>query len=135
MTEQTIALLISNALTEAKRQAIAVTISIVDTGGHLIALQRMEGCSFFALEASQKKAVTASQLKSPTHILADIGQKIPQLQQAFDKNPAILILPGGFPLFLEGKLIGGLGVAGGDFEQDKTVGEAACNFLNKKLPI
>ncbi len=98
-------------------------------GGHLIALHRMDGCSFFGIDVSQKKAVTSSQLKAPTHILADIVQKVPELQKAFDKNLSILTIAGGFPITQSGQIIGGIGISGGDFNQDKTVGEKAIQSL------
>ena len=115
--------IITAVLAEAKLLNIPITVSVVDLGGHLIALQRMEGCSYFGIDASQKKAVTASQPKAPTHILSDITQKFPELQKAFDKNPAVLVLAGGFPVFQNGKIIGGLGISGGDFNQDKLIAE------------
>ena len=121
--------LISSALNEATKQNIAVTISIVDLGGHLVALHRMDGCSFFGIDVSQKKAITSSQLKAPTHALADITQKVPELQKAFDKNLSILIIAGGFPILQNGQVIGGIGISGGDFNQDKTIGEKAVQSL------
>lgn len=121
--------LMQAALDEAARLDVNITVSVVDMGGHLVAVQRMEGCGFLALESSRKKAVTASQLKSPTHVLGEIEQKIPSLQRAFDKDANLLTLPGGFPLFVAGQLIGGLGVAGGDFEQDKLVAEKAAQAI------
>ena len=125
MTEETINTILTTALNEAKALKIPITVSIVDLGGHLMALQRMEGCSFFGIEVSRKKAVTAAQLKTPTHILSDITQKIPELQKAFDKNADILTIAGGFPIFQNGQVIGGLGISGGDFNQDKLIAEKA----------
>ncbi len=125
MTEELISKLIEAALSEAKALKIPITVSIVDMGGHLIALQRMMGCSYFGIDVSQKKAITASQLKAPTHILSGITQKYPELQKAFDKNLFILAIAGGFPIFQNGQIIGGIGISGGDFIQDKTIGEKA----------
>ena len=96
--------IITAVLAEAKLLNIPITVSVVDLGGHLIALQRMEGCSYFGIDASQKKAVTASQLKAPTHILPDITQKFPELQKAFDKNPSVLVLRAVFQYFKTEKL-------------------------------
>ena len=129
MTKHLIDKLISTAIDEATKLNVAITISIVDLGGHLVALYRMDGCSFFGIDASQKKAVTASQLKTPTHILSDITQKIPELQKAFDKNLSVLTIAGGFPITQKGQIIGGLGISGGDFDQDKKIGEKAIASL------
>lgn len=129
MTRELIDKLISLALLKATNQNIAVTVSIVDLGGHLIALHRMDGCSFFGIDISQKKAITSSQLKAPTHVLADITQKVPELQKAFEKNFLILTIAGGFPIIQNGQVIGGLGISGGDFNQDKIIGEKAIQSL------
>ncbi len=130
MTEELINKLISISIAEAKALKILITISIVDMGGHLTALQRMDGASFFSIDVSQKKAVTASQLKAPTPILQDITQKMPELEKAFAKNLSILAIAGGFPIMQNGKIIGGLGITGGDFNQDKTIGEKAILALS-----
>ena len=109
---------------EAQRQNIPVTVAIVDTGGHVRALVRQEGCSYFALESSRLKAVTASQLRIPSHVVGELGQKFPALQASFATNPAISGLPGGFPLVWQNVVVGGIGIAGGNFEQDQAIGAA-----------
>ena len=131
MKSDAVEILLAAALAEATVLKVNITVAVVDTGGHLLGLRRSENCSFFALEASQKKAVTASQLNMPTHLLAEIGEKIPALQKAFDKDPKVLTLPGGFPVVLAGTVMGGLGIAGGDFAQDKAIGEKALAALSK----
>ena len=130
MTEELISKLIEAALSEAKALKIPITVSIVDMGGPLIALQRMMGCSYFGIDVSQKKAITASQFKAPTHVLSDITQKMPELQKFFDTNLSILMLAGGFPILQNGQIIGGIGISGGDFIQDKTIGEKAVLAIN-----
>ena len=130
MNQEVIQKLIQAAIHEAGQLKVSITVSIVDMGGHMVALQRMEACSFLALESSRKKAITASQLNSPTHVLGDIEQKISALQRAFDKDLTLLTLPGGFPITFAGQIIGGLGVAGGDFEQDKLIAQKAVQSLS-----
>lgn len=130
MHSESIDKVIAAALAAAREQNISITVSIVDLGGHLIALRRMDASSFLGIEASRKKAVTASQLKTPTHVLSDVGQKVPELQQAFNKDLNILTIAGGFPIVVEGRVVAGLGISGGDFNQDKAVGEMALSALS-----
>ena len=129
MNQDVIQKIIQAAINEATLLSVNITVSVVDMGGHLVALQRMAGCSFLALDSSQKKAVTASQLNSPTHILGEIEQKIPALQRAFDKDSHLLTLPGGFPIMISEHTVGGLGVSGGDFNQDKLIAQKAAQAL------
>ena len=122
--------LIDQALTAGLAMAaqlnVPATITIVDTGGHLRALVRQADCSYFALESSRKKAVTASQLKIPSATIGTISQQVPQLQAAFAANSEITGLPGGVPIRVHGQVVGGLGAAGGDFKQDQQIAEAAA---------
>lgn len=125
--------LINHILKSAQEAAgqlnLAITLTLVDTGGHVRAVLRQEGCSYFALESSRQKAVTASQLRIPSHVVAELGQKFPALEASFLANPDISGLPGGFPVHWQGAVLGGLGIAGGNFEQDRTIGEAALAGL------
>ena len=116
---------------EAQRQGLPVTLTVVDTGGHVRAVLRQEGCSYFALESSRQKAVTASQLRMPSHVVGEIGKTFPVLEASFSRNPDILSLPGGFPVVWQGEVIGGLGVAGGNFEQDQAIAQAAVAAVLK----
>ncbi|WP_332369542.1 GlcG/HbpS family heme-binding protein [Spirosoma telluris] len=93
------------------------------------AVIRQKGCSYFALESSRQKAVTSSQLKLPSHVVGEIGQKFPLLQASFVANPVISGLPGGFPIQWENEVVGGLGIAGGHFEQDQSIGNKAIASL------
>ena len=129
MKEDLIDKIIKAGLLEASNLKIGITLSIVDVGGHLLALRRTEGSSFFGIEVSKKKAITASQLKVPTHVLADIGQKLPELQKAFDKDVNIVTIAGGFPIVVDGNIVGGIGISGGDFNQDKMIGEKALEAI------
>lgn len=129
MTQTLIEAVLLAAQQEAQRQQLPVTVTIVDTGGHVRALVRQEGCSYFALESSRLKAVTASQLRLPSHVVGELSQQFPALHASFAANPAISGLPGGFPLVWQNEVIGGIGVAGGNFEQDRAIGTAGAAAL------
>lgn len=126
MTQAFVEAVVAAAQQEAQRHQVPVTVTVVDTGGHVRAVARQEGCSYFALDSSRLKAITASQLHLPSHVVGELGQKFPALQASFGSNPAISDLPGGFPLLLHGAVVGGVGVAGGNFEQDQAIGSAAA---------
>lgn len=117
--------LLQAACAAATAQNVPITVTVVDTGGHIRAVLRQEGCSYFALESSRLKAVTASQLRIPSHVAGELGEKFPALAAAFATNPAVSGLPGGFPVYWQGQVVGGLGVSGGNFDQDRSIGAAA----------
>ena len=129
MKQELIGQLFLAAGQEAKRQNLPVTLTVVDMGGHVRAVQRQEGCSYFALKSSRHKAITASQLRMPSHVVDGIGQKFPSFHASFKANPDISGLPGDFPIRWAGVVVGGLGVAGGNFDQDQAIGAAAVATL------
>lgn len=126
--------LLHAAQQEALRQGLPVTVTLVDTGGHVQAVVRQEGCSYFALESSRHKAVTASQLRMPSHVVGELSQQFPALAASFQTNPLISGLPGGWPIAWGGAVVGGLGIAGGNFEQDRAIAEAAVASLSTQQP-
>ncbi|GAB3638568.1 heme-binding protein [Hymenobacter arcticus] len=117
--------ILAAGLAMATQLNIPATITIVDSGGHLRAVMRQAECSYFSLESSRKKALTASQLKIPSAVVGTVGQQFPLLQAAFAANADITGLPGGVPIRLNGQVVGGLGAAGGDFNQDQQIADAA----------
>ena len=125
MNQSLIAQLLTAALQEAQRQGVPVIVTLVDPGGHVLAVQREAACSYFALASSRQKAVTASQLRMPSHAVGELSQKIPLLEASFRANPEITGLPGGYPVRWQGAVVGGLGVGGGNFGQDRSIAEAA----------
>ena len=132
MHQQLLDQLLRAAQHEAQQQGVPITVTLVDIGGHVQAVQRHEACSYFALESSRQKAVTASQLRLPSHMVGDLSQQFPALAASFQANPVISGLPGGLPITWNGAVIGGLGIAGGNFEQDRTIAEAALASLTTR---
>lgn len=112
------------------------TIAIVDDGGNLIALERMNGARITGPEISIAKAYTASGHKRSTHLFnkEPNGPALPG-NEAFGINQMLpgkfAIFVGGFPIVVNGEVVGGIGVSGGNGEQDTAVGTAALAALQK----
>lgn len=114
------------------------TIAIVDDGGNLIALERMNGARITGPEIAIAKAYTASGHKRSTHLFnkepngpALPGNEAFGIQQMLPGKFAIFV--GGFPIVVNGEVIGGVGVSGGNGEQDTAVGTAALEALQKQV--
>ena len=120
--------LAEKALAKASELQAAVAIVIVDQGGHVVLAHRMDRAAYITTEVGRLKATTALNLQAPTHMLAKAAEHTPELREvlavAFDKA---VLLPGGFPIVAEGACLGGLGIAGGDFQQDIAIGEYALS--------
>jgi glc operon protein GlcG len=117
--------LLSAAMTKAKEIGVPECISIVDTGGHLLAFARMDGAFVQSIDSSLMKAMTAASYGEPTgNIAAGIDIKLAIATQGKRIN-----LPGGLPIVIDGHVVGGIGVGSGTGEQDRIVAEAALGAL------
>ena len=122
----------TKALQVANEQNAAVCITVIDDGGHIVYQIRMDDANFMTNEVSFLKAKTAFLFKCPSHILRTITEKVPVLVQAIQQVPGdAFMLEGGLPLKLNDKFVGGVGVSGGNFEQDLLVANAFVETLSK----
>lgn len=123
---------------EAERIGVKETICIADDGGHAIALHRMTGARLTGVDIAIAKAFTAAGHQRATHLFNEPpnGPALPG-NEAFGINQMhpgkFAIFVGGFPIVHEGKVIGGIGVSGGNGEQDKAVGAAALKAFEEKV--
>ena len=117
------------AVSKAEDLGIAITVAIVDAGGHLIVLERMDGGRFHTVHSSTTKAVTAASNKRPTTTRGAQGQDLDTLHAiglSLAAGPERwTAMEGGFPILVDGECVGGIGVSGGDWEQDEAIAEAA----------
>lgn len=112
---------------EALANKWAVTIAIVDDGGHLLWLQRLDGCAAISSHIAPSKAKTAAMGRRETKVYEDI---INNGRTAFLTAPYIDgLLEGGVPIIVEGQVIGAVGVSGVKSEQDAQVAKAGIAAL------
>ena len=120
------------ALIAASREAcreigIEVAIAIVDPAGNLKAFERTDGGSFLASDIAIDKAWTAVTFGLGTHQWVDVLSDKNAAQLAH--RPRLVAAGGGYPIKEDGKLIGGLGISGGNYAQDRQACEAALSKL------
>ena len=102
---------------EAKKNSWYMVTVVVDSGGRLVALSRMDNAQLGSIDIAIGKAVTANNLRRPTKALQDlIGQGGANLRLL--AAPGITPLEGGVPIIADGKVIGAIGVSGATSEQD-----------------
>ena len=121
------------AIARAKEFGIAVTVAITDAGGHLLMLERMEGGRFHTVHSSTTKAVCAASNKRPTTTQGAQGQSLDTLHAvglALAAGPQRwTAMEGGFPISVDGECIGGIGVSGGNWQQDEEIAKVALNAI------
>ena len=111
--------LISAAKKKAVEIGVPMVVAVVDAGGNLTAMQRMDGALLVSVDIAVNKAYTAVAVKVATHdlcALAQPGQPLYGIHNA--AGGRIVIFGGGFPVMERGVIIGGIGVSGGSVEED-----------------
>lgn len=116
----------ARAEAEAAKNQWTMVIVVVDNGGNLVYLERMDGTQLGSIEVAQAKAKTALDFKRPTKAFED--------QVAGGRNALISIhnvisIEGGVPLIVKGEVIGAVGVSGMKSTQDGVVAAAALEAL------
>lgn len=113
---------------EAKKNDWNVVIAVVDAGGHLVLLQRMDDTQFGSVEVARQKAWSAAAFRRPTKAFQDVlagggeGMRILKVEGA---SP----VEGGVPLVLDGKVVGAIGVSGVTSAQDGQIAQAGADSL------
>ena len=129
LTSKGVHLMMNAAIVKAKEYGIAVTVAITDAGGHLLMLERMEGGRFHTVHSSTTKAVCAASNKRPTTTHGAQGQSLDTLHAiglALAAGPQRwTAMEGGHPIIVDGECVGGIGVSGGDWQQDEEIVKVA----------
>jgi glc operon protein GlcG len=112
----------------AKAKQWPMAIAIVDTGGNLVLLEKMDNTQLASIDVAIGKAKTANNFKRPTKMLEEAiaggGAALRMLAV-----PGIFPVEGGEPIYSNGKIIGGIGVSGMQPGQDGEVVRAAIAAL------
>ena len=127
LSQKEVAHMLSAAKAEAQRNQWAVTISIVDDGGHPLALERLDGCAPIGAYMSMDKARSAALGRRES---ADYEAMINNGRTAFLSAPNLAgMLEGGVPVVVNGQVIGAIGVSGVKADQDAQVAKAGAAAL------
>jgi uncharacterized protein GlcG (DUF336 family) len=123
-----------NIISAAEKRAEEVgqpqNIAVVDNGGNLVAHVRMDGAWRGSVDISINKAWTARSFDIETKDLAEKSQPGEPFFGIHASNGGrVVVFAGGIPLERNGKIVGGIGVSGGDDKQDQTVAEAGAGAL------
>ena len=118
-------------VTAAKAEAVnnnwAVTIAVVDEGGHLLLLQRLDGAAPISAHIAPAKAQTAALGRRETKIYEDI---INNGRLSFLSAPVIHgMLEGGVPIIKDGMVIGAVGVSGVKSNEDAQIAKAGISAI------
>lgn len=126
--------LIEGARRKAQEIRVPMCIAIVDESGNLVAFERMDGGKITSITIAQDKAFTAAAARKPTHeynaacvpgnltfgIHTEVGGRVSTVG-------------GGFPVVLDGEVVGGIGLSSGTPQQDMQCAQAGLDYFASQL--
>lgn len=114
---------------EAKKRDWKMNIAVTDSGGNLVAFQRMDGAMLASIQIALHKARASATFRRPTKVFEDGVQRMHlNYLLAFD---GIIASRGGIPLVEQGTIIGAIGCSGGTDSQDEVVSKAGAAIINQ----
>jgi glc operon protein GlcG len=115
---------------EATTNKFTMVICILDDGGNLMYLERMDDTQLASVQIAQGKAHTALAFKRPTKMMED---GVAAGRTATLSLPGAVMIEGGLPLTVDGKVIGSIGVSGGTAVQDGIIAKAGLDAFTKMM--
>ncbi|MGA2792718.1 MAG: heme-binding protein [Roseiarcus sp.] len=120
---------IAAAAKKATELGLKMCIAISDESGDLKAFGRMDGAPKLSIQIAEDKAFTAASYGLPTHVWYDFIKDDPPLLHGITHTPRLIIYGGGFPIVLEGEVVGAIGISGGHYKQDMECARAALQAI------
>ncbi|MPQ43353.1 GlcG/HbpS family heme-binding protein [Clostridium tarantellae] len=109
---------------------VPVVISVVDAGGNLVLMNRMDDAFVTSIDIANNKAFTAWALKQGTHELSEVVQPGNSLYGLGLTNQCrIITFGGGLPIIIDGQVVGAVGVSGGTVEEDLAIATAGRDII------
>jgi uncharacterized protein GlcG (DUF336 family) len=112
--------------TEASRNGWPVVIAIVDEGGHLLHLSRLDDAQYGSVEVAMQKARAAIAFRRPTKVWEE---HVAAGQLRYLGLPGTLPIEGGLPITVNGQFVGAIGVSGVRSHQDAQIAQAGLDAL------
>src|SRR3954464_6780429 len=121
--------LIHAGIEEATRQGLTLAFAVVDAGGHLVALQRMDGAPWIAPDVALGKAWTAAAYGAPSAAQGEKMKELHAFSAAISAATGGRFTPqiGGLPISDGDAVIGAMGASGGTGQQDEDVVRSALS--------
>jgi uncharacterized protein GlcG (DUF336 family) len=119
--------LIEAAEQEAGRQGLELSFAVVDAGGHVVAIARMDGADWITPEVALGKAWTAAAFRAPSDAQGQKAKDLVAFAGAISAATHGRYTPqiGGLPIEIDGATAGGMGASGATGQEDESVVRAA----------
>ena len=126
-------ILMEGATIKSAEMSIPMCIAVTDESGHLMAFDRMDGGKVSSSPIAIDKALTGAVARKPTHIYNELCQPgKPTFGIHVTNNAHFSIIGGGFPVTVDGVIVGGVGISSGTAHEDQIVAEYALVYFYEK---
>jgi uncharacterized protein GlcG (DUF336 family) len=117
--------LVGHAVRVATGNGKPMVITVCDREGTIKAFLRMDGAPLLSVQISQDKAYTAVAFGMPTDQWHEFIKDDEPLKIGIPHTPRLVVFGGGYPIVVDGELIGGIGTSGGHYNDDMAVAQGA----------
>jgi glc operon protein GlcG len=124
LTEQACLKMMQAGVAKANEIGCKVSLAVVDQSCRLIGFLMMDGARHFSIITTQRKAITSASQKMPTGYAPEENALSMSVRMGDFTN-----VPGGFPITVEGQVIGAVAAGGAKIEEDVIVAQAALGAL------
>jgi uncharacterized protein GlcG (DUF336 family) len=123
--------LVTHVTSAARDEGCDLSVAVVDTAGVLVAFERMDGAPRFSADLAASKARTAMTFGRPTSAMETIFSDRPAFTSSFVQQGGWYLGRGGFPLVVDGAVVGGIGVSGDEAEREEDLARTAAESLSR----
>jgi glc operon protein GlcG len=123
---------IAAAQAHADELGLLITVAVVDTGGLLMGLDRMDGAPPLSAQIAEAKAQGAAVWHRDGHLIAEVAQERPAFVSAISQMTRLPLIAGAGSLVIrggDGKVLGAVGVSGAKPDEDRACAEAGIAAL------
>ncbi|QIB67638.1 heme-binding protein [Kineobactrum salinum] len=117
--------LITAAIDYATTKGQPFVVAVADSSGVLKSYDRMDGAPLLSVDIAQNKAYTAAAFSIATHVWHDFIKDDAPLRMGIVHTPRLVTFGGGYPIKVNGTVVGGIGVSGGHYSDDMEIALAA----------
>ena len=128
ISREAAAALVAAALEAGRDLGSELAVAVTDATGNLRAFERADAAPFLTASVAVDKAWTSASFGFPTHVWNDYVTNDPKVAP-LAHLPRMVAVGGGYPILENGKLIGGIGISGGSYQQDQDAAVAALRKL------
>ena len=115
---------------QARKRGATVVIAVVDDGGYLLVLVRLDDTQVASVDVGIAKARTAAIFRRPSKVFED---QVKNGRVSALALPGAVALQGGVPIIIDGKVVGAIGVSGNSPQEDVDIAKVGADYAAEAI--